>query len=311
MRVLVTGGLGYVGRVLVARLAAAEHEVTVLARTAPGPGRTLPDGVAFVQADLLDRDRLREVVSGEGFAGVCHLAGMTRARVSFSDPVGTYATNVGGTVGLLEALAGDDPVRLVFASTAAVYWAGAPMPVDERAPAAPASPYAASKLAVEQLLSFHAATGAIGAISLRCFNVAGAVEDHADPDSTRLIPRALAVAAGRAPRLEVNGDGSAVREYVHVADVAAAYELALAAAQPGRHETLNVGSGTGVPVRDVIATVARVTGRPVATVQVPPQKEPQALVADCGLIRERLGWSPVRSSMDRIVRDAWAAVASR
>ena len=312
MRVLVTGGLGYVGRIVTARLAVDRHEVTVLSRSAPGPDRPLPEGVTFALADLLDRDRVGEVVTAGQFEGVCHLAGVTRVRASFSDPVGTYTANVGGTLHLLEALAGSGvPVRFVFASTGAVYWADAPMPVDERAPAAPTSPYAASKLAVEHLLSFHAANGSIGAVSLRCFNVAGAVDDHGDPDPTRLIPRALAVAAGRAPVLEVNGDGSAVREFVHVADLAGAYALALDAAQPGTHETLNAGSGTGVRVRDVIEMVTRVTGRAVPVSNGPPADEPQALVADSGRIRERLGWQSVRSSMERIVRDAWMAVAPR
>jgi UDP-glucose 4-epimerase len=310
MRVLVTGGLGYVGRAVAARLAAAGNQVTVLSRTGPGPDRPLPEGVTVARADLRDPDRLAEVVGGGRFAGVCHLAGLTGVRASFADPVGTYATNVGGSLHLLEALAGH-PVRLVFASTAAVYGPDAPVPVGERTPAAPTSPYAASKLVVEQLLSFQAATGAVGAVSLRCFNVAGAVGGHPDPDPTRLVARALAVAAGVEPALEVNGDGSALREYVHVGDLAAAYELALAAARPGRHEILNAGTGTGVAVREVVATVERVTGRPVRTVRRPPQREPQALVADCRLIRERLGWTPRRSSMEEIVRDAWAAVAPR
>jgi UDP-glucose 4-epimerase len=308
MRVLVTGGLGYVGRVVAARLAEAGHEVTALTSSAAEPRRGPPEGVGVARADLLDRRRLARVVAEGGFAGVCHLAARTRVRESFADPLGTFAVNLTGTLHLLDALAGrGQPARLVLASTGAVYGPGAPVPAGEDAPAAPTNPYAASKLAAEQLVGFQAATGALAAVSLRCFNVAGAVGGHGDRDLSRLLPKALAVAKGGADRLEVNGDGSAVRELVHVADLADAYLLALESAWPGCHEVYNVGSGTGVRVRELVAAVERVTGRPVAVVHGPPRDEPAVLVADSARIAARLGWRPRRSDLDRIVADAWAA----
>jgi UDP-glucose 4-epimerase len=305
VRVLVTGGLGYVGRVVAARLAAAGHQVTALGRGG-GDG---PPGVAVARADLLDRAALGAVVGAGGFEAVCHLAALTRVRESFADPVATWAVNVGGTIALLEAL--EAPVRLVLASTGAVYGPTAPVPVAEDAPVRPSSPYAASKAAAEQLVGAAAAAGRVGAVTLRACNVAGAARGlgHGDPDGTRLLPAALAAAAGRREAFTMHGDGSVVREFVHVADLADAWLLALEAAAPGRHLVYNVGSGEGVSVGEVLAAVERVTGRRVPVQRRPSADEPAALVADSARIRAELGWAPARSGIDRIVADAWAVLA--
>jgi UDP-glucose 4-epimerase len=219
--------------------------------------------------------------------------------------------NVGGTIGLLEALVGAGVRRLVFASTGAVYGPDAPEGVTEAATPAPAGPYSTSKLAAEQAIGSAAASGAIGAVTLRCGNAAGAVELapgrwHGDPDPTRLVPRAVAAANG-GPPLVVNGDGTAAREYVHVADLADAFVLALGAAEPGRHLVLNAGSGRGASVRDVLAAVEAASGRTVAVEHRPPADEPRALVTGGELIRAELGWHPARSGLDAIAADAWAA----
>src|SRR5215216_1380541 len=250
MRVLVTGGLGYIGLAVTARLAEAGHDVTILARSRPGP----PAHAELLHGDLRDRDGVFDLVADGDFAGVCHLAGRSRGRESFSDPVGYYDTNLSGTVNLLRGLAevtrrSGEPARLVFASTVMVYGPSNGQPIDEQHEAAPMSPYGASKLACEQLLAYQAATGTLGAISLRVFAAAGAVGRHGDRDLGRLIPKALAVARGQAPYFEVNGDGSAVREFTHVADVAEAYLQALEAAKPGKHEVYNIGTGSGITVR--------------------------------------------------------------
>ena len=293
MRVLVTGGRGFVGTVVAARLAEAGHEVATLGRA---------------EADLRDRDALARAVAG--FDAVCHLAARTRVREAVADPVGTWSVNAGGTINLLEALTAAGVARLVFASTGAVYGPDAPAGVTEAATPAPSGPYAGAKLAAEQAIGSAAAAG-LGAVTLRCGNAAGAVELepgrwHGDPDPTRLIPRVVAAAAGGAA-LGVNGDGSAVREYVHVADLAGAFVLAVGAAEPGRHLVLNAGSGAGVSVRDVIGAVEAVSGRPVVVEHRPPADEPRALVTDGTRARAELGWRPARSDLASIVADAWAA----
>ena len=239
------------------------------------------------------------------YDGVCHLAALTRVRESFADPLGFFATNVQGTVNLLQAVGG---TRVVYGSTAAVYGTPERQPIPEAESTAPTSPYGASKLAAEQLVRFHARAGAIGAVVLRTFNVAGSVDGRADPDETRLIPKALAVAAGHAPHLEINGDGAAVREYLHVDDLAAAHVRALDSVRPGEERVYNVGSGTGAAVHEVVTAVREVTGRPVPTLSRPPRPEPQMLLCDATAIMDELGWRPARSCLKEIVTDSWDAL---
>ncbi|KAB2345153.1 NAD-dependent epimerase/dehydratase family protein [Actinomadura rudentiformis] len=313
MRVLVTGAAGYVGYAVGRRLIAAGHEVTGLVRRADRP---LPPGVRPVIGDLLDPNGLDSTLH-ETYDGVCHLAARTRVRESFDEPLAFFTTNVQGTINLLEALTKVQPdgspapaPAVVYGSTAAVYGNPDRQPIPEAEVPSPTSPYGAAKLAAEQLIRFHARTGAIGAIVLRTFNVAGSVDGRRDPDETRLIPKALAVAAGHAPHLTINGDGAAVREYLHVDDLAAAYVLALEAARPGTERVYNVGSGTGASVKEVIEAVEEVTGRRVPTRHNPPQPEPPLLVADATAIRRDLGWQPERSALPVIIADSWAALSS-
>lgn len=289
MRILVTGGRGYVGGAVVAELVAHGHAVDVLGRD---------------DADLRDRAALAGL---EEYDAVCHLAALTRVRDSFADPLSYYATNLAGTANLLQALdRSEAPVRLVFLSTAAVY-GGREGTLTEATPPRPESPYAASKLAAEWLIGRQAALGRLGAVTLRCFNIAGAVDGRADQDPTRLIPNAVGAASGRLGALTVNGDGATVREYVHVADVATACRLALAAAVPGKHEVYNLGTGTGLSVSEVVGTLERVTGRPLPVIHGPARDEPRRLVADPTLARDRLGWTPRHSSPEEILRSAWDA----
>ena len=304
MRTLVTGGQGFVGSAVAQRLTELGHDVVVLARQRV-------EAPSVVVADLGDRAAIGRVIADGGYDGVIHLAALSRVRDSTADPIGYFQTNLGGTGHLLAAL--DDearrtgrPARLVFASTGAVYGPREGQ-LGEDEPARPGHPYAASKHAAEQLIGFQAATGRLAAISLRCFNVAGARPGRPDRDLTRLIPKALAVAAGVADRLQVNGDGSALREYTHVLDVAEAYVLALSALDAAGHRIFNVGSGTGASVSQVVESVRRVTGRPLPVEWRPAVAESQVLMADSALIRAELGWAPRRSELEQLVLDGWSA----
>jgi UDP-glucose 4-epimerase len=219
-----------------------------------------------------------------------------------------WRANVGGTLTLLDALAVAPATRLVLASTCGVYSEQAAQPIGETSAHRPSSPYGTSKLAADQATADLAATGTIGAISLRAFNIAGALPGHSDCDQTRIIPRLLAVQQDRASEMVVNGDSSAVRDFVHVADMAAAFVLALHACEPGTWRTYNVGSGRASTVGEVISTVESVTGRPVPRRHTPAAPEPHTMLADSTLIRAELGWQPHRSSLDEIITDAWTAL---
>lgn len=312
MAVLVTGAAGYVAGAVVEALATAGEQVVALVRrpvTDPA-SLGLPPGVEVVAADICDTDQLAAAGVDRGFDGVCHLAALTRVRGSRTDPLAYFGVNVEGTRRLLEALVRGAqrtgrPTKVVLASTCAVYGEPARQPVAETEPAVPTTPYGATKLAAEQVLAAVAATGVLGAVALRSFNVAGAAGRHGDPDLTRLIPRAVAVAAGLAPALPVNGDGTVAREYLHVADAADAYALALKAARPGRSTIYNIGSGHPATIAEVVATVEEITGRRLARQRQPAADEPALLVADSSRIRAELGWSSPRSTLRRIVADAW------
>ncbi|MFD7655101.1 NAD-dependent epimerase/dehydratase family protein [Actinosynnema sp. NPDC059797] len=277
MRVLVSGASGYVGRVVVAELATAGHTPIPLV----GDVRLLP---TLPGADAL-----------------VHLAGLGRVRESFEDPVRYYDVNVGGTVNLLRSA----PPRFVLASTAGVYGAATGGPIAEEAPRAPANPYAASKAAAEDAVGWAARAGLVSAVALRLFNVAGG----GDRDDTRLVTRACGAASGRLPAVEVFGDGSAVRDFVHVRDVARAFVAAVERPLTG-YEVLNVGA-TPASVADVLASVGRVAGREAPVVRRPAHGgEVRELRADTTRLRA-LGWAPRHSDLDDVVRDQWAAEGAR
>ena len=231
---------------------------------------------------------------------VIHLAGVARVRESFEDPLSYYETNVGGTLNLLKALQGQ---RFLLASTGGVYRPSG-SPLTEESVREPSSPYAATKAAAEDLVAWAARSGRIGATTLRLFNVAGG----GDTDTTRVITRAVACAAGTVPGMEVYGDGTAVRDFVHVTDVARAFVVALEACTVGTSSVYNVGA-TAASVRDVLDVVEEVTGRAVDVTWRPAHPgEVRFQRADVSALRS-LGWEPAHSSLAEIVRDQWLASA--
>ncbi|WP_283775744.1 NAD-dependent epimerase/dehydratase family protein [Rhizomonospora bruguierae] len=307
MRVLVTGASGYVGWAVVHELRERGHDVVAMVHES---SREFPLDVELRTAHLLSEASLSDAVMG--VEGVCHLAAMVRVREAAEHPTRVWRLNVAGTLNLLDALAvatekTGQAARLVLTSTGAVYGTPAQQPISEDAPLAPINPYAASKVAAEQVIAAQAATGLVGATSLRIFNAAGAVARQADPDTSRIIPKAVAVAAGQAPAVVVNGDGTAVRDFVHVGDIAAAVVLALEAVKPGQYNAYNVGA-VPASVNDVIASTERITGRRVAIEHRPAYAaESPELRADTAKIRGELGWSPLTTRLDELVADQWDA----
>jgi UDP-glucose 4-epimerase len=315
MRLLVTGGAGYIGSVVAAQLLDAGHEVVVLDDLSRGHRGAVDPRASLVEADLLDAPAVREALGGRGLDAVLHFAALALVPESVAHPERYWRTNVGGTLNVLEAMRGAGVARLVFSSTCATYGQPELVPIAEDAPERPTSPYGASKLAVDRMIGETCAAHGLGAVSLRYFNVAGASgphgEDH-DPE-THLVPNVLRVALGREPHVEVygtdypTGDGTAVRDYIHVEDLAAAHLLALEAAAPGGHEVLNLGNGEGFSVSEVIETARAVTGHPIPAREAPRRPgDPPRLVAASERIRERLGWRPAKPRLETIVADAWA-----
>lgn len=309
MHVLVTGGLGFLGHALTVNLLTAGHHVTVMSR-----GRVDAKPVAgadLVTGDIRDRVRVEAVIRACEFDAVCHLAAVTSGRDSLDDPLRYFDINAGGTLNLLMALdktkGQRPPTAFVLASTNIVYGSRHFGALSEDLDVHPESPYAASKVAAEQMVTAYAATGAIGAVVLRCFNIAGAVDGVGDTDTTRIIPNIFRAMTGQAAYVTLNGDGSAVRDFVHIADVADAFRLALARCAPGQHQLYNIGSGNGTSMAEVVATVEQITGNTVVIKRMSPKLEPPTLTADVTRAGEGIGWSPQRSTLPRIVTDAWNA----
>ncbi|WP_326759712.1 UDP-glucose 4-epimerase GalE [Streptomyces phaeochromogenes] len=307
---LVTGGAGYVGSVVAQHLLEAGHEVTVLDNLSTGFREGVPAGAEFIEGDIRDAAKWLD----SSFDAVLHFAAFSQVGESVVKPEKYWDNNVGGTMALLAAMRSVDVRKLVFSSTAATYGEPETTPIVESAPTSPTNPYGASKLAVDHMITGEAAAHGLAAVSLRYFNVAGAYgasgERH-DPES-HLIPLVLQVAQGRRDAISVYGDdyptpdGTCIRDYIHVADLAEAHLLAVAAAQPGEHLICNLGNGNGFSVREVIETVRQVTGHPIPEVAAPRRAgDPAVLVASAATARERLGWNPSRADLAGIVADAW------
>ncbi len=313
---LVTGGAGYVGSVVAAHLVEAGHTVTVLDDLSTGHREGVPAGAGFIEGRVQDAARHLDA----SYDAVLHFAAFSQVGESVTDPEKYWRNNVGGTMDLLAAMRGAGVRTLVFSSTAATYGEPERTPITESAPTAPTSPYGASKLAVDHMIAGECAAHGLAAVSLRYFNVAGAYGDcgeRHDPES-HLIPLVLQVALGKREAISVYGDdyptpdGTCVRDYIHVADLAEAHLLALDAAAPGEHLICNLGNGNGFSVREVIETVRKVTGHPVPEITAGRRGgDPAVLVASAQTAIDRLGWRPSRTDLADIVADAWEFARSR
>ena len=314
MKLLVTGGAGYIGSVVSAQLLAAGHEVVVLDDVSRGHEQAVPEGATLARVDLLDAAAVKEALGG-GFDAAMHFAALALVAESVRRPELYWRVNVGGTRNLLDALRANGIGRLVFSSTCATYGEPERVPMDEATPTRPTNPYGASKLATDMMIGDECRAHGLGAISLRYFNVAGASgdqgEDH-DPES-HIVPNVLRAALGRQPEVELFGtdyptpDGSAVRDYIHVEDLAHAHALALDGIAPGRHEIFNLGNGNGFSVREVIAACQQVTGRRVEVAERPRRPgDPPRLVASAARAHEALGWKPRKPELEAMIADAWA-----
>ncbi|MCX4964192.1 UDP-glucose 4-epimerase GalE [Streptomyces sp. NBC_00654] len=308
---LVTGGAGYVGSVVAAHLLEAGHEVTVLDDLSTGFREGVPAGAEFIEGRVQDAARWLH----PGYDGVLHFAAYSQVGESVADPAKYWVNNVGGTMDLLAAMRDAGVRTLVFSSTAATYGEPVSSPIAESDPTAPTSPYGASKLAVDHMITGEAVAHGLAAVSLRYFNVAGAYGGYGERHApeTHLIPLVLQVALGQRESISVYGedyptpDGTCVRDYIHVADLAEAHLLALDAAVSGEHLICNLGNGNGFSVREVVETVRQVTGHPVPETAAPRRAgDPAVLVASADTARKRLGWQPSRSGLAGIIADAWA-----
>ncbi|MFE2600653.1 UDP-glucose 4-epimerase GalE [Streptomyces sp. NPDC059396] len=308
---LVTGGAGYVGSVVAAHLLEAGHEVTVLDDLSTGFREGVPAGATFIEGRVQDAAKWLD----PSYDAVLHFAASSQVGESVAKPEKYWDNNVGGSMALLAAMRSAGVRKLVFSSTAATYGEPVSTPITESDPTVPTSPYGATKLAVDHMISGECTAHGLAAVSLRYFNVAGAYgscgERH-DPES-HLIPLVLQVALGRRESISVYGDdyptpdGTCVRDYIHVADLAEAHLRALDAAVEGEHLICNLGNGNGFSVREVIETVRKVTGHPVPEVMAGRRGgDPAVLVASAEAAHQRLGWTPSRADLAGIVADAWA-----
>jgi len=306
VRVLVTGGSGFLGREVVHQLTTAGHDVVALTRRRFAE----PSQIQNVSADLTDARSILEAVAEAGtLDAVCHLAALTQARESKQDPLTYWDVNAAGTLRLIQAIARQAaPTRLVLASTGAVYGTGRTSLIPEDTPLAPTSPYGRSKAAAEALLGDAAAAGIVSGVVIRTFNLAGSSRGLPDTDTTRVIPAAFAVVTGDRDSFGVNGTGDTVREYTHVSDVARAYVTAVEHPQQDGFAVYNVGSGHGSSVLDVLDAVRAVTGHHIPVDHRPAHDEPASLVADITRVTHDLDWKPERSDLTDLVADAWLAL---
>jgi len=319
LNVLVTGGAGYIGSVVASELVRAGHNVTALDNLSRGHRDAIPQAAKFVAADLGDNSAVDSVLADGQFEAVMHFAASIEAGESMKFPERFFRNNTANTLNLLECMLRAGVRRIVFSSTAALYGEPQSTPIRETDPLQPTNAYGESKLLVERMLSWFHRVHGLRYASLRYFNAAGATsrlgEAH-DPE-THLIPLILQVAQGKRPSISVFGsdyatpDGTCIRDYIHVTDLAQAHLLALQALKDRDQLIYNLGNGRGFSVREVIEVSRRVTGHPIPVVEAPRRTgDPAVLVASSEKVQRELNWRPQHPELDSIISSAWNWVSS-
>ncbi|AKK11275.1 UDP-glucose 4-epimerase GalE [Corynebacterium uterequi] len=313
MNVLVTGAAGYVGSVCAAVLAEAGHSVTVIDNLTTGNRDAVPAAATFVEGNVADV--IDDVLESQHFDGVFHFAARSLVGESMEVPEEYWRDNVGTTLKLLESMRLHGVTNLVFSSTAATYGEPKQMPITEDMPTAPTNTYGATKLSIDYAITSYCKAHGLAATSLRYFNVAGAYGSIGENRKieTHIIPLVLQVALGHRDKIYIFGDdyptddGTAVRDYIHIRDLADAHVLAFETNKPGEHRIYNLGSGEGYSVQQVIEMCREVTGHPIpAELAARRLGDPPILIASSEKIKNDLGWNPTRTDLRTIIEDAWA-----
>ena len=311
MRIFLTGGAGYIGSVCSELLLNEGHEVAIFDNLSEGHRRAVDSRANFIRGDLADRLQIEAALSSTRPDAVMHFAAYALVPESMRDPSKYFRNNIANGLNLLDAMVGTGVQRIIFSSTCAIFGPPERVPIDETAHPRPVSPYGESKLAFEKILRWYDGIHALKFVSLRYFNAAGATENLGEDHrpETHLIPNVLKVALGQRPNVEIYGtdyetpDGTCIRDYIHIVDLARAHILALGAAASGFY---NLGTGGGSSVREVIAACRKITGRKIETIEKPRRLgDPPRLIASSEKIKKEVGWQPQFQSLDAIVESAW------
>jgi UDP-glucose 4-epimerase len=311
MRIFLTGGAGYIGSVCSELLLNEGHEVAIFDNLSEGHRRAVDSRANFIRGDLADRLQIEAALSSTRPDAVMHFAAYALVPESMRDPSKYFRNNIANGLNLLDAVVATGVQRIIFSSTCAIFGPPERVPIDETAHPRPVSPYGESKLAFEKILRWYDEIHALKFVSLRYFNAAGATENLGEDHrpETHLIPNVLKVALGQSPNVEIYGtdyetpDGTCIRDYIHIVDLARAHILALGATASGFY---NLGTGGGSSVREVIAACRKITGRKIETIEKPRRPgDPPRLIASSEKIKKELGWQPQFQSLDAIVESAW------
>ena len=311
MKILVVGGVGYIGSVCAELLLDQGHGVTIFDNLSEGHRRALDPRAEFVEGDLVDRQSIEKTLAKQQPDAVMHFAANALVGESMQNPSKYFRNNVANGLNLVDAMISAGVAKIIFSSTCAIFGPPERVPIDETMPPRPINPYGESKLAFEKILRWYGEIHGLKFVSLRYFNAAGASakfgEDHRV--ETHLIPNVLKVALGQKPNVEIFGtdyetpDGTCIRDYIHIVDLARAHILALNAT---RSDFYNLGTGGGASVRDVIDSCRKITGRNIGIVEKPRRPgDPPRLIASSEKIKRELGWQPQFQSLDAIIESAW------
>jgi UDP-glucose 4-epimerase len=311
MRIFVVGGAGYIGSVCAERLLDEGHEVAIFDNLTEGHRRAVDSRSNFIQGELADREQIQAALSNTRPDAVMHFAANALVGESMRDPSKYFRNNICNGLNLLDAMIATRVQRIVFSSTCAIFGLPERLPIEETTAARPINPYGESKLAFEKILRWYDRIHGLKFVSLRYFNAAGATEQFGEDhrQETHLIPNVLKVALGRKPNVEIYGtdyetpDGTCVRDYIHILDLARAHILALGAPSSAFY---NLGTGGGSSVREVIEACVKTTGRQIATIEKPRRPgDPPRLIASSEKIKKELGWRPGFQSLEAIIGSAW------